>query len=144
MLTKFSLHRAAMLGAIGLLVAGLTLVACGGATPSEAEQQPDSTQSAADSQAEVAEETQAQETGSENAEQQESGSAEESVDNEEAASSNDENLSAPDQPLAEPAEAACHTIDVPDNPLVAAVSNTEWVRGPEDAPITVIEYGDFQ
>lgn len=32
----------------------------------------------------------------------------------------------------------------PINDAIAPVADTDWVKGPADAPITVIEYGDFQ
>ena len=40
--------------------------------------------------------------------------------------------------------AECQSVDIPDNPMLAMVTNADWVKGPADAPITLIEYGDFQ
>lgn len=143
MLMKSPLRPAAMLWVTGLFVAGLTLAACGGATQSETGQDAaGSTQTEAQSQAETEAQNDAevQETAADEAKEE----AAETSDSEEAASAEDENLLAPDQTLPEAAEAACHTIDIPTNQLIAAVSASDWSIGPEDAAITVIEYGDFQ
>jgi hypothetical protein len=54
-----------------------------------------------------------------------------------------------DQP-GNPAEANCTVVSQQPTPgpteqsLFPPVSKTDWVRGPEDAKVTIIEYGDFQ
>lgn len=40
--------------------------------------------------------------------------------------------------------AVCEPVEVPENPFIAQVSDKDWVKGPENAAITLIEYGDFQ
>jgi len=48
------------------------------------------------------------------------------------------------------AEANCTVVSRPPTPgpteqsLVSPVSETDWSHGPEDAKVTIIEYGDFQ
>ena len=54
-----------------------------------------------------------------------------------------------DQP-GNPAEANCTAVsqellpDLPEQSLIPPVSELDWVHGPEDAKVTIIEYGDFQ
>ena len=49
-----------------------------------------------------------------------------------------------------PDEAHCTAVSRPPTPgptqqsLIPPVSETDWFHGPEDAKVTIIEYGDFQ
>lgn len=78
--------------------------------------------------------------------------AEESVA-EEAEATDNENLLAPGQELASSGPATCRTATPANDPIAAAlqpneliapISDSDWAKGPADAAITVIEYGDFQ
>lgn len=40
--------------------------------------------------------------------------------------------------------AACSSINIPGNPLIGEVSESDWSKGAASAPITLIEYADFQ
>ena len=119
-----------------LVVLSLSLAACGGESVSET-----TTSTAPET---TNEEPVADVSGAEEAASDEPATEEAEADDAEAetSSSQDENLLSPDQPLA--AEVVCQSVDVPDNTLVAQVSDSDWSIGPADAPITIIEYGDFQ
>ena len=123
---KFNLSWAG--GLLGVLLLSVSLAACGGST-TPAESEPDQTESAAPTEAPA--ETSPTEAPA-------AAATEAVVEEEEAAAAD----VAPSAPVA--SQASCFPIDIPTNTLIAAVSDEEWSRGPADAPVTVIEYGDFQ
>lgn len=135
---KFLSRRMAAVGLTAMLLIGLTLTACGSAAESPDPQKPvESDQAAAEAQSEAVE-------GAEPPE--EATPTEEVAPTEEAQATDNENLLAPEQPLPSTVEAtaACNAVEIPENMLIAAVSDSDWSIGPENAPVTVIEYGDFQ
>ncbi len=136
---------------VGLLLFSVAVAACGGAAT---ESEPPTTPAEANApaqveenkvQADVAEQEPeespvAEEAAADEAEIEEE-AAEETTAAEPAAESN-ESLLDPAASVASVAE--CVTVEIPDNPLIATVTEDDWVKGPADAPITLIEYGDFQ
>jgi protein-disulfide isomerase len=47
--------------------------------------------------------------------------------------------------VAGPAQpAVCQAVQIPSNDRIAPVSDKDWTKGPANAPVTLIEYGDFQ
>jgi hypothetical protein len=38
----------------------------------------------------------------------------------------------------------CEPVEIPVNSKIAAINDKDWVKGPAAAPVTLIEYGDFQ
>ncbi len=158
MLNQYLSYRALVVWLVSLLLVSLTLVACGGtaepvseepAPPAETEEAADAPAESADTTAdeEVAEEEE-QATATEEAAPTQAAATEEAAPTEEQAAAEEtapteeaeENLSDAG-PATEP---TCQAIDIPDNPLIAPVSDSDWSKGPADAPITIIEYSDFQ
>ena len=125
---KFKLSSAGWL--IGLLLVSLSLAACGGSATPEAEVESAAPTEEATTTVAGAEEATSVETVTE--------ATEEAVVQAPTA----ENLSDSSGPVT--SQAACYPIDIPNNTLIAAVSDSDWSQGPADAPVTVIEYGDFQ
>jgi hypothetical protein len=126
MLKRYFLRPTLAVWIVGLFSVSLALTACGGAV--EAPVTPVAT-----------EETITQATEKQKA------TATEEVATEEVEATK-ENGSTPEQnlPTAASIEAGCQTTEIPGNDLIAAVSDTDWAKGPANAPVTLIEYGDFQ
>jgi hypothetical protein len=128
---------------IGLLLLGLSLTACGGGAAPATEVTPPAAPEAetgteADTNAPVAEEA----TEVTEEEPYEAATEEAVEPTAEATEANEEALA--QEQLSLNNEVVCEAIEVPDNPLIAEVSAEEWVKGPADAAVTLIEYGDFQ
>jgi hypothetical protein len=135
MLKRYFLRSTLAVWIVSLFLVSLALTACGSAAEftSEAPVTPVAT-----------EETIAQTTEEQKAPATEKIATEEVATEETEATK--ENVSTPEQdlPTAASTEAGCQAIEVPANDLIPAVSDTDWVKGPANAPVTLIEYGDFQ
>ena len=143
-----------------LLFVSLVLAACGGADESASEEPAASGETEEVAQTAAENEEQAQESQEAASAEEEVSAAEETeATNEEVAAeeeveaTDNENLLAPEQELASSGPAMCRTVTADNDPIVAAlqpneliapVSDDDWTKGPTDASITVIEYGDFQ
>lgn len=145
MLTRYLPLPALTVWLVGLLLVGLTLTACGAATPVSDETSASAeTEATADTSTAVeTEPTQEEEVAAE----EETSPDEEVAATEESTSAEPTEETAAQENLSESgasAQATCEPIVIPDNNLIAAVSDSDWTQGPADAPVTVIEYGDFQ
>ncbi len=142
MLKPFLWRPVLATGLVGLLLAGLTLSACGSAATPVAEVPPTPTVAAATNTPE------AQPTPT---------TAQKPTD---AAK---EQAPAADQPTPAPVKPGCTAVDPKSDQLagameflskyidetkpitaMVAIADQEWSKGPATAPLTVIEYGDFQ
>ena len=130
MLTKHSMRRVAAGWLIGLLFAGLLLLsACGGAAEEVAEA----------TEAPAQEEAASVAADTPEAEEEPAEEAVVETPNEEAPANPDEEI------VSVPLEAAvCEAVPVQENTNISPVSDDDWAKGPEDARVTVIEFGDFQ
>lgn len=124
--TKILFYRAAVTGLAGVMLLA-SLAACGGATPAA------SPTAASDTPTAVASVAPAQAAAESTA-----APAAESAD--EAAAS----AELPVAPVGPAGPAACNSIEIPDDALTSPATADDWAKGPADAPITLIEYGDFQ
>ena len=136
---KYPSRRVGAIWLLVLLIAVVALSACGAAATS----QPEEADTAA---------VQTEEPVEEPAEKAATSQESEAAPAQETETADNENLLAPEQELAS-TEAACHAATALNDPIMAAlqpniaittVTDEDWAKGPADAAITLIEYGDFQ
>jgi hypothetical protein len=123
------------IGPTSMLVAGLLLAACGAAaTPAAQEAATPAQAVAAATQASTSEATQEAATAT----QETAKTVTEESQANNAAPTAEVAVAGPPKP------AECQPVQIPTNASIAPVSDTDWAKGPADAPVTLIEYGDFQ
>ena len=137
---------------ISALLLGLLLTACGGAsqsTPSEESAAPAQTEEAIATSANDQEAEKPQEATATTAATAEiaaaTSEAEATPGENSAASTSQQAICQPADPNNDQLAAMIQAVvEAPENALIAAVSGNDWSRGPANAPVTLIEYGDFQ
>jgi hypothetical protein len=161
MFEQYMRRPALAAGLTGLLFAGLALAACAGAAPPTAEVPAASSQSEATATlAMTAEPTEAPAASS-----QSEATSTLAMTAEPTTAPTTETSAMAETPAAAPAAASkptCQPVDKNDQlgqlfdylsgyientkpvEAVATVSDTDWSKGPANAPLTMIEYGDFQ
>ena len=147
MLNMYKVRPAAAAWLAGLVLTSLCVAACGSAS-SETSEAPTPAEVEEEATAAQAEESETEAAGSE-----EAAAVSEEAAGEESEASDNETLLAPDQPLSSGGVASCTSATPQNDPLVAAlqpndqiaaVSEADWAKGPSDAAVTLVEYGDFQ
>ena len=121
-----------------ILATSLVLSACGGGDSPEPEAEPaDTPAAAAQAEAPAEDPTEAPaETSAEAATE-----TDETEPTATIAAAPEATEPAPVVVASEPA--VCEAIEIPANDI-PAISDVDWSKGPEDAPLTLVEYGDFQ
>jgi hypothetical protein len=132
MLIKNPWRRIQIVGLVSFLLPGLVLVACNAAVePTTQKASPTDTATAAPAAAEEKVET-----------TQEAVKEATQTPTTEAATPTE--MPQQEQAVASASAALCEPFEIPDNTLLSPASDEDWAKGPANASVTVIEYGDFQ